>query len=157
MNALSKQFGRYIIAGLAGTGVYAAVFAIMNEAVFDSADNGDQGLSYIFANAAAFIVSSVTVFISNRFWVFSVGKGTKETIARELTLFYAIALVGWFIGTPFGAWLVATRDWNEYLALIVTIAASIAINFTGRKYIVFKDQFKEFEESEAEGTGSDTQ
>lgn len=153
MKELPEQFVRYIIVGVFGTGLHAVVFALMNELVFGGTDQSDQGLSYVLANTVAFIASSVTVFIANRFWVFSVGKGTRKSVARELVLFYAIASVGWLLGTPLGAWLVSARDWNEYLALIVTLGASIGVNFTGRKYIVFRNRFTEIDDPEPELSG----
>lgn len=138
MKRLFFQFSRYFIVGLLGSAIYAVVFACLNETVFpvDNVQPSKRGLNYAFANGFAFICSSIFVFIQNRSWVF---QSDNPSYGRQLVLFYLVALAAWAIGTPVGAGLVTALEWNEYLALTITISISVFVNYIGRRYIVFGD------------------
>ena len=137
MKDLSWQFFRYLVVGVAGTLIYAAVFWLLNETVL-SADKSlsefERGRNYVLSNSVAFVFSSIFVYLKNRSWVFSAGPHTRT---KEISLFYLVAFVAYLIGTPTGTWLIAQWGWNEYYALIVTVAASVLVNFIGRKLLVF--------------------
>lgn len=135
--ALALQFSRYIIAGLLGSAVYAAVFALINEIAFSAAaaSASAKAGAYLIANALAFAASSIVVFMQNRVWVF---RNRNPLIGRQLALFYLVAFASWAASAPLGAWLVAARFWNEYLALAVTIGVSVVANFVGRRHFVFR-------------------
>ncbi len=117
--------------------IYAAVFGALNETIFSadkSLDDGTRQLNYILANSAAFLASSVFVYLKNRSWVFTAGRHTQ---VKEVALFYSVALFAYAISTPTGAYLVTKYDWNEYLALMFTISTSVLVNFLGRRFFVF--------------------
>jgi putative flippase GtrA len=138
MKDLSWQFFRYLVVGVAGTLIYAAVFALLNETLL-SADSAlsefTRGRNFLLSNSAAFLISSIFVYLKNRNWVFEGGKHSRQS---EILLFYGVALVAYLIGTPAGTWLVTKYEWNEYFALLVTVGASVLVNFAGRKLLVFK-------------------
>jgi len=138
MKELSWQFFRYLVVGVAGTAIYAAIFALLNETVFsadDALNEYTRGRNYIFSNSAAFLFSSIFVYMKNKSWVFEGGNRSRH---GEIMLFYGVALLAYLIGTPAGTWLIAKHGWNEYFALVVTVGASVLVNFVGRKLLVFR-------------------
>ena len=94
-----------------------------------------RGWNFFIAFSIAFFLANVFGYLVNRRWVFQPGRYGRWT---EASLFYGLALIGYFLGTPLGAWLVARFPVNEYLVYVVVVLASVLTNFLGRKFLVFR-------------------
>ncbi len=90
---------------------------------------------FFFNTWLAFIFSNLTAYLINIVWVFEPGRHKRHV---EIGLFYAVSLTSVTMGSLLGwtviRWLGITTE-ATYLCKLV---ASLMINYTGRKYFIFK-------------------
>jgi len=96
---------------------------------------GLRSSRYIWDKAIAFFFSNLTAYIVNILWVFTPGRHSK---AMEIALFYAVSAVSFAVGTGLGWMLIKWAGLSTTYAYAANAAASIAINYVCRKFIVFK-------------------
>ena len=105
-------------------------------------------LADVFA-AIAFVLVVTNSFFWNKYWTFSAGQDQKTV--REYVEFFAVSLSGAFINVglfhvivniigPRGG--VSPEGWAN-IAGILGIPISLAWNFTGYKFFVFKSKKQE--------------
>ena len=133
------QFCKYVFAGGLATLAYLLVFSLSNELVFPAGKELEakvRWINYTLSCSLAFFFSNFVAYVVNIKWVFKPGRHSRR---KEVFLFLMASFVAFLIGTPLGAWIVANYDAiNEYLALGVTIVASVMVNYTARKFFIFK-------------------
>ena len=132
------QFCKYVAAGGLATLVHITVFTLSNELFFSAGKEQETGArvtNYLISNSLAFLFSNTVGYLVNIKWVFKPGRYSRKT---EITLFLAASLVAFLCGTPLGAWIIGRYGVNEYLAFGATIVASVLVNYTARKFFIFK-------------------
>ncbi|MBI4677054.1 MAG: GtrA family protein [Elusimicrobia bacterium] len=149
---VARQFGKYFLAGLLATAVDVATFYLVAIAVFPSLAPGDpaavllgfkpapiseslRSTHYVWGKVIAFMLSCLTAYIANILWVFTPGRHSK---AVEVTLFFVVSAMSFFIGTALGWLLIRLTGLPTTYAYIANGVASLSLNFVCRKFIVFK-------------------
>jgi putative flippase GtrA len=92
--------------------------------------------------AISFLFATTNSFLWNKYWTFG---AREKTNAKELTGFYGVALIGWFLNVGAATLTKAfgpadSKAWVNLVAPIAGIAISFAWNFIGYKFWVFKDK-----------------
>ena len=90
---------------------------------------------YIWVKAIAFLFSNLAAYFVNFHWVFTPGRHSRK---KEFALFYAVSGTSFVLGTALGWLLIRWTGLHTTYAFAANGAASIAINYAGRKFIVFK-------------------
>jgi len=146
------QFVKYAIAGAAATGVdilafYAAAIFILpalgpSDPVVrllglqaSPIAEGLRSSRYVWDKVIAFFFSNLTAYVLNILWVFTPGRHGK---AMEIALFYAVSAASFVVGTALAWLLIKLSGLPTTYAYAANLAASIAINYVCRKYVVFK-------------------
>jgi len=84
--------------------------------------------------AIAFVVSNTTCYVIDALWVFHPGRHSRWL---EFTLFTSVSLTSTAVGAGLGWVLIRTFGLGTASAYGAKMAASLAINFVGRKFFVF--------------------
>ncbi|MDD5630386.1 MAG: GtrA family protein [Elusimicrobia bacterium] len=146
------QFIKYSIAGAVATLVDVVVFYLAAILILPALAPDDPvarllGLSlapiaeslrsanYIWDKVIAFFFSNLTAYVANFLWVFTPGRHKKHV---EFALFYALSTTSFVAGTGLGWLLIRTVDLPTTYAYVANGVAALAINYAGRKYLVFK-------------------
>ena len=146
------QFIKYAIAGVVATAVDVLAFyaaAILILPALDPSDpvarllglhvlpiaEGLRSSRYVWDKVIAFFFSNLTAYVVNILWVFTPGRHGK---AMEIALFYAVSAASFSVGTALGWLLIRWTGLPTTYAYAANAAASIAINYVCRKFIVFK-------------------
>ena len=146
------QFVRYLIAGGIGAAIEVVLFALLAWKVFPALREDEwavrlfdltipaleparRSLNFAACMTVTFIVSNWVGYWLNAKWVFVPGRHSRRT---EITLFYVIALLSYLIGTSLGAGLIALAGTTGTTAYLATAAVSILINYSFRKFLIFK-------------------
>ncbi|MFT5123038.1 MAG: putative flippase GtrA [Kiritimatiellia bacterium] len=130
------QFVKYGVAGVLATATFAGVFALVTTYWLPVSE--DSRFNYTLASIIAFVPSNVVAYVTNILWVFKPGRHGR---GKEVVLFLGASTLAFCIGTPLGQWLVVRFDLVEmlrYLALSVSIVASVLVNYACRKFLIFK-------------------
>lgn len=149
--ALAAQFIRYAVCGLIATGTDAVVFYLLSWRVWPALRADDplvrrcrlrvrpveehqRATRFLFNNTVAFIASNLVGYALNITFVFTRG---RHPGALELALFFAVSAVSMALGSFTGWVLIRVAGWGTTPAYAAKIAASLLMNFAGRKWIVF--------------------
>ena len=122
-----ELFLRYCVVGGTATVVDFGLLYILTEFA---------GFWYMLSATVSFIGGAATNYLLNRVWTF---KNKDRRIARQLTIFLIIAVIGIFInntilyiGVEFvGLWYMLAKAFSTAITLIW--------NFLGHKYLTFKN------------------
>jgi putative flippase GtrA len=101
----------------------------------DPIDTATRAVNFRINSGISFIFSNLTAYITNVLWVFKPGKHSRR---KEIALFYAVSLTSLFIGTAAGETVIRMFDLSLAFSYITKMVASLAINYAGRKYLIFK-------------------
>jgi putative flippase GtrA len=146
------QFIKYGIAGGLATVVDVGVFYFLSWKVFPALTTNDAvvkllGISvmaidelsrsrhYLLNKGITFFFSNLTAYLVNILWVFEPGRHKKW---MEFTLFYAVSIVSFFLGTSLGWLAIVALGMTTTAAYVANMLASLAINYACRKFWVFK-------------------
>lgn len=146
------QFVKYAIGGVLATGVDVLVFyfaAIALLPALSPADpvalllglhigpiaEGARSSHYVWDKVLAFFFSNLTAYVVNVFWVFIPGRHSKVV---EFALFFALSTVSFSLGTAVGWFLIKWAGLPTTYAYLANGVASLAINYAGRKFVIFK-------------------
>ncbi len=130
------QFAKYGVAGGLATLTFAGVFALVTQYWLPVEDS--SRFNYTLASVIAFIPSNVVAYTTNIRWVFKPGRHGR---GKEVTLFLSASTLAFCIGTPLGQWAVNYFDLLgplRYIALGISIVASVLVNYGCRKFLIFK-------------------
>jgi putative flippase GtrA len=146
------QFIKYAIGGGIATGVDMLVFFLLAWRVFPAlrendpvarrlrlrvrhVDESDRSRRFIICTALAFMMSNLTAYLINIFWVFEPGRHAWYV---EMALFYAVSGLSIFIGTALGWAMIRYFHLSTSFSYAGKLCASLMINYVCRKYFVFK-------------------
>jgi len=134
----SIQFVKYAMAGGFATAIHLVIFTVLNETVLPAGvglEGAQRGWNFFWSFSIAFLLANIVAYLVNRRWVFQSGRHSRLV---EISLFYALAITAFLLGTPLGAYLVAKYPINEYFVYLMLAVTSALVNFLGRKFVVFK-------------------
>jgi len=146
------QFFRYLIAGGIGAAVELVLFALLAWKVFPALredewavrlfdltvapiDPAQRALNFAACMTITFFVSNWVGYALNARWVFIPGRHSRK---REILLFFGIALLSYLSGTLLGSSLIALFETTGTTAYVAMTAVSVLINYSFRKFLIFK-------------------
>ena len=146
------QFIKYAIGGGIVTVFSTVVFALLTWKVFPSLqenelvvrlfnlqvepmDNTLRAKNFAYCKIIEFILANLLCYFINIAWVFEPGRHSRQ---KELLLFYAISLISIAAGTALGTGLIIGFNAGAATAYVANIITAVLVNYTGRKYYIFK-------------------
>ena len=146
------QFLRYLIAGGIGAAIEVVLFALLAWKAFPALredewvvrffdlvvapiDPARRALNFAACMTVTFIVSNWVGYVLNASWVFIPGKHPRK---KEILLFFGIALLSYLSGTLLGSSLIALFETTGTTAYVAMAAVSVLINYSFRKFLIFK-------------------
>ncbi|MCX6997761.1 MAG: GtrA family protein [Kiritimatiellaeota bacterium] len=145
------QFIKYALAGGVATVVDMTAFFLFAWKVFPALkateflvqhfhlqvialSDAERALHYVICKIIAFLFSNTTCYIVNALWVFHPGRHSRR---MEFALFFVVSFTSFAIGTGLGWVLINGFGMTAATAYLANMGASLAINFLGRKFLVF--------------------
>lgn len=130
------QFAQFAAVGTLNSFIDVGVFNL--ETFLFGTSLISNGLFALF-KAISFVFATTNSFVWNKYWTFGAQEKPK---AKEVTGFYAVALVGWVVNVGVATLVKSVGPvshlWVNIAAPLSGIAASFLLNFFCYKYIVFK-------------------
>jgi len=131
------QFFKFAIVGVANT---AVDFGVLNFLMWLTKTYG--GTMIVALNSISFLVAVIHSYFWNKFWTFKTREKTKT--GKEFLQFLVVSIVGILINgaivyiiTTWISPLTGEEVWANIAKLVATVV-SLAWNFIGYKFIVFK-------------------
>ncbi|MCL5004332.1 MAG: GtrA family protein [Patescibacteria group bacterium] len=140
MSPIIKQISKFIVVGVVNTGID---FAILNALMFSMKIYSGKWL--ILFNSISFTAAVINSYFMNKYWTFK-AQNTEDSKAKQFSQFLIISVIGisindaivyalaTFTSPLFG---LSAQMWTNAAKIIATLA-SMAWNFIGYKFIVFK-------------------
>lgn len=118
-----RQFRNFFLVGGIGFLVDACILYLLL-----------KSLGPYYSRIISFLLAVLVTWLLNRYFVFS----KTQNFTREGVRYLSVQGVGFLINLIFYSYLVY-RSFAPLLALIIASAVALFWNFTGAKYIVFKE------------------
>jgi putative flippase GtrA len=152
---LHAQFIKYMVCGGISVGVDAAAFYLLAWLVFPCLQQSDPVAqllrlvgfqirdvdaetlirNYWIVKVICFLLSNAVVYVLNVLYVF---EGGRHHRVKEVSLFFAVSVSIFLASTLLGAYLINTCGWNTSYSYLGMLMLGILLNYTLRKFIVFK-------------------
>jgi len=98
-------------------------------------DDSARARNYVLCKIFAFFVSNTTAYLVDRVWVFHPGRHSRK---REFALFFMVSFISLILGTALAWILIHHFGLSTASAYLANAAASLSVNFAGRKFFVFQ-------------------
>lgn len=137
---LLKQISKFVVVGVINTGID---FAVLNALMFSMKIYSGKWL--ILFNSISFAAAVINSYFLNKYWTFK-SQNTEDSKAKEFSQFLIVSIVGisindaivyglaTFTSPLFGF---SAQIWTNVAKIFATLA-SMAWNFIGYKFFVFK-------------------
>lgn len=126
-HSIPVQALRYVLAGSIAYAIdYSALITLTN--VF--------GIYYLMSAAIAFILGAVASYVLNITWVFD--KRTLKDRRMEVSIFFAIGIIGLFLNHYCILFFTEAVNLHYLISKFFSTIAVAAVNFSARKYILFR-------------------
>lgn len=137
------QFIKYGMAGGLAFITHMIAYEIIGRTIFDAFNdaNPDRTMHGVYSYGIAFLFGNFVAYFTNIWWVFKDGKFSRLT---ESLLFFAISGVSVALGLLLYRMLEPPMvDWlgdqlGPRLTNLCNIVTAVLINYTGRKFFIFK-------------------
>lgn len=146
------QFVKYVISGGIAVASHTLVFFLAACFVLPALDQKDiivrllgltvsdmapalRARNAMINNVPAFLVSNTVAYLINIFWVFQPG---RYPWYLEAAMFFAVSALAMFLGTSIMGLLIRYLDWSTIIAFSANLFTALLINFTLRKFVIFK-------------------
>jgi putative flippase GtrA len=146
------QFIKYGISGAIATGVHIGLFYVCAYKLMPALSAQDpvvqalhlnvvpvsdtvRARNSMIDNGLVFIVSNLTAYLLNIFWVFKSG---RHHWLIEIGLFYLVSGISVVIGSSVMGWLINHFGMLTTLAFGANVIVSFMINYVLRKFVIFK-------------------
>ena len=147
-----RQLLRYSVSGSVATAVHTILFYFFAWKLLPALGESDRVVTllglpvepvtdavraahYRWNNAAAFAISNFTAYLLNKAWVFPPGR--RHPVV-EISLFYLVSGISILIGVLVTSLSIEHLGSSTTAAMAVNLVLSMLINFTLRKYVVFR-------------------
>ena len=135
-----RQFSKYALVGLSNLTID---FGVLNILIYLT--DRDKGIYFTVFKAISFSFAVINSYLWNKFWSFE-NRGTSKT-GKEFITFVTVAVGGLLINVALASYIVnaihvesiSSKIWANVGAIISGFAV-IAWNFTGYKFVVFREK-----------------
>lgn len=145
-----KELILYVFFGALTTGVNFVSYWVL-ERIF-----GNEGKIYLFTNAAAWLISVIFAYVTNKIFVFESKNLSARELAKEATEFLGARVFSFFIEEG-GMWLLVDAMGMKKLAFdvfgitvtgqliskVILAVVVVVMNYVFSKFIIFKKKGKE--------------
>lgn len=142
-----KELITYVVFGVLTTIVNFVCFWVLNRIFGDDI--------YLVSNAAAWVVSVIFAYVTNKLWVFESKSWNIKTVAREAVEFFAARLFS-FVVEEGGLWLfvdilgmgafsfsaLGLEITGQIIAKVILAVIVVILNYFFSKFIIFAKQKK---------------
>ena len=146
------QFVKYGMAGGAATAADTVAFYLLAWLVIPDLTPNDkfvtffnlhvppldphtQTIHYIINKSLTFLFSNFIAYTLNILFVFKPGRHSR---LKEFGLFYLVSSNSFALGTGIGTSIIYFAHTTTTVAFLANMVASLAINYAGRKFLIFK-------------------
>jgi len=146
------QFVKYAIAGSVATAVHIITFYMLALLVLPALEPDDvvvtvlriavvdltdalRARNAMINNALAFIISNLTAYLLNIYWVFESGRHHRVI---EIGMFYLVSGASIILGSILMGVLINYFSLSTTVAFIAIMIVSVLINYILRKKVIFK-------------------
>ena len=146
------QLIKYVISGVVVTFIHVVVFHLFGWKIFPCLSQNDfavvvsgltvpevdvatRAVNSMLSNGIAFLASNLASYLINICWVFESGRHSRFI---EIGLFYLVSGVSVLIGTSLMGLLIGYYGMQTTLAFLINIAFTIMVNYSIRKFFIFK-------------------
>ena len=120
-----REFIRFSLVGLLNTVVSYLSYVLLIE----------LSVNYQASNVISYIIGMITSYLLNKSWTFKVKERSK---IRIIIKFMIVNLLALLVSLSIVILMVEKFDINIYIGQLFAITGSLAINFSGQKFWVFK-------------------
>ena len=121
-----RQLVKFCLVGAANTLFTFSIIFILNKVL---------GITYLIVNPIAYLLPTITSFYFNRKWTFK----SEGNVKKEGLLFFVVIGVAWLVQYCLVFLLVEQISADPLIAQIVGMIVFTGLNFTGQKFITFKN------------------
>lgn len=140
-----KELILYVIFGALTTGVNFVSFWLL-ERIF-----GSDGKVYLFTNAAAWLISVIFAYVTNKIFVFESKRADAKSLLKEAGEFLGARVFSFFIEEA-GLWLlvdaiglkkysfsiVGIEITGQLISKVILAVVVVVLNYVFSKFIIFK-------------------
>lgn len=127
-NPRMRHYTLYLIFGVITTLVNLVIFKLLI----------DQGIHYTISTTIAFVVAVTVAFGTNRTWVFrSQSRGIKA-IFREMTSFFSVRILTYFVDIIGLVLLIELLHLDEFVSKIIINVLVVVLNYLLSRFVVFQ-------------------
>ena len=138
-----RQFSKYALVGLSNLTID---FGVLNILIYMT--DRDRGFYFTIFKAVSFSFALINSYLWNKFWSFE-NRGVSRA-GKQFITFVTVALGGLLINVVIASYIVnsiqvdfvSSRIWANIGAIISGFAV-VAWNFTGYKFVVFREKDRE--------------
>lgn len=94
-----------------------------------------RAINFGIVKTLSFIFSDFVAYITNVLWVFEPGRHGKR---KEVAFFYILSFISLIVSMPLGMLIILAFRLDTTYTLAVSIIVAVLINYTGRKFFIFK-------------------
>lgn len=132
MSPRIRHYLLYLIFGVITTLVNLLVFKLLI----------DYGIHYTLSTTIAFIVAVSVAFWTNRIWVFRSRSRGIRAIFREMTSFFSVRVLTYFIDLAGLILLIEVVRMDAFLSKIVVNILVVMLNYLLSRFVVFQARGK---------------
>lgn len=123
-----RHYTLYLIFGVITTLVNLVIFKVLI----------DRGIHYTISTTIAFVVAVTVAFWTNRTWVFrSLSQGIKA-IFREMTSFFSVRILTYFVDIIGLVILIELVHIDEFISKIIINVLVVVLNYLLSRFVVFQ-------------------
>jgi len=123
---LKKHLTLYLVFGVLTTLVNIAVYLFLTKIC---------GVNYLIANVAAWVLSVLFAYVTNRRWVF---ESRSSNIAKEIVLFFSGRLFSGIVDMVLMFLFIDVLLIDDFVSKLVIQVIVVVLNYVISKVIVFK-------------------
>ena len=128
MSPRIRHYSMYLIFGIITTLVNLVIYKILI----------DTGIHYTVSTTIAFIVAVTVAFWTNRTWVFRSQSRGLKAIFREMTSFFSVRIVTYFVDLLGLIMLIELMHLDEFLSKIIINILVVVLNYLLSRFVVFQ-------------------
>lgn len=128
MSPRIRHYTMYLIFGIITTLVNLVIYKILI----------DMGIHYTVSTTIAFIIAVSVAFWTNRTWVFRSQSRGLKAIFREMTSFFSVRIVTYFVDLFGLIMLIELLHLDEFLSKIIINVLVVVLNYLLSRFVVFQ-------------------
>jgi putative flippase GtrA len=128
MSPRIRHYSMYLIFGIITTLVNLVIYKVLI----------DAGIHYTVSTTIAFIVAVTVAFWTNRTWVFRSQSRGLKAIFREMTSFFSVRIVTYFVDLLGLVMLIELLHLDEFISKIIINILVVVLNYLLSRFVVFQ-------------------